>query len=96
MARACQVKALKRGCNVASVFLCTDSTFKDFEAVKETERPSNHITINIDGVPVAEVGKRIVRWLCEYSPPQPRKSNPRRLTRIITFGFRFHANSVLP
>jgi len=64
-ARECQVKALKRGCNTASVFLCNDDTIKDFLAVDEADWPSNHITINVDGVPVAEVGKKIVKWLCE-------------------------------
>jgi hypothetical protein len=64
-ARDCQVKALKRGCNTASIFLCSNDTIKDFHAVNEADWPSNHVAINVDGVPVAEVGKKIVKWLCE-------------------------------
>ena len=67
IARAHQVKALERGCNMASVSLCNDASFRDFLAVDEKDWPVNHITINIDGAPVEEVGKRIFRWLCEYA-----------------------------
>ncbi len=69
IARGCQVKALRRGCNVASVALCNDSTFSYFLAVNESAWPINHITINIDETPIEEVAKRIVRWLCEFTTP---------------------------
>ena len=49
---------------MVSVTLCNDSTFSDFQAAAKEEWPANHIMINIDGAPVEEVGKRILRWLC--------------------------------
>jgi hypothetical protein len=85
MARDCQVKALKRGCNTASVFLCNDGSIKDFLAVDDKDWPSNHITINVDGVPVAEVGKKIVKWLCECSLTPA--SQPLAFAPLLTASF---------
>lgn len=66
-ARACQVRALSQGCNTACVNLCNDATFQDFLAVNADDWPINHITINIDGVSVEEISKKVVKWLCKYS-----------------------------
>jgi hypothetical protein len=65
MARSCQVEALNQGCNMASVSLCNDNTFSVFSALEGRNWPKNHLSINVDRVPVEEVAKRIVRWLCK-------------------------------
>lgn len=70
-ARDCHVKALKRGCNVASVFLCNDSTLYDFLCMDEKNLPINHIAININGTSIEEVAKKIVRWLCRRPKLMP-------------------------
>jgi hypothetical protein len=62
-AREIHTKALKRGCNMASIALCNDTTFKDFS---EANWPVNHITINIGNLSIEEAAKKIVRWLCEF------------------------------
>ncbi|KAF7502191.1 hypothetical protein GJ744_006761 [Endocarpon pusillum] len=62
-ARTCQVRALSQGCNTASVNLCNDATFQDFQAVNADDWPVNHFTINVDGAPVEEISKKIVKWL---------------------------------
>lgn len=88
MARDCQNAAMKRGCNMASITLCNDSTFKDFMAVAEKDWPANHVNIQVDGTPADEVGKQILRWLCKFG----RSSFP-----LCSLGSsRPHTNPILP
>lgn len=71
MARSCQVEALNHGCNMASISLCNDNTFSVFSALEGRNWPQNHLSINVDRVPVEEVAKRIVRWLCTCTNSSP-------------------------
>lgn len=66
LARDCQVKALKRGRNMAFIYLCNDSTHRQFLALPQKAWPTNHLIINVENVPSQEVAKRTVKWLCEF------------------------------
>jgi hypothetical protein len=70
-ARECQAKAVKRGCNMASISLCNDSTIHDFLAVDKKDWPGNQFITNVVGVPTEKVAQRILKWLCEYQTLQP-------------------------
>lgn len=63
LARDCQVKALKRGRNMAFIYLCNDSTWPQFLAVPTEDWPTNHRVINVETMSSQDVAKGIVRWL---------------------------------